>query len=100
MTDKIINLIQVKFIVKSVKKSARIKQIFIAARKTENLPEHSLQIDNDTRWSGTYIMIERFLEQKEAIKRMCMEVEKFADCYLNKSEWDTLDSVCHLFFKL
>lgn len=46
------------------------KRDLAEVQRSMNLPVHSLKSDCATRWSSTQLMINRILEQKEAIKQV------------------------------
>lgn len=76
-----------------LRKSPKCKQIFKTAQAREELSNVSLLMDEPTRWSSTYYMLERFLSQKRAVKAACMDIDKLANRCLSPSEWDLLPSV-------
>jgi len=59
-------LAKVRNIVRTFRHSTKAKTLFGAAQEKENLPKHALILDQETRWSSSYSMLERFLLQKRA----------------------------------
>jgi len=66
------------------------------AQEREGMPRHALIIDQETRWSSTYLMLERFLVQKQAIILAYIEFEKFDIQMLESGEWAILPTVVAL----
>ena len=60
------------------------------AQQSLSLPDHSLVGDCSTRWGSTYLMIERVLEQKEALRRVLLADPKTK--HLSPT-WQDLDVV-------
>lgn len=60
-----------------------------SAQAELNLPQHSLKTDCSTRWSSTYAMMVRILEQQEAIKRVLIEDKKLS--HLLAEWWEKME---------
>jgi len=43
----------------------------------DEMPQHTLILDQETRWSSTHTMLERFLLQKKPIILVYIQFEKF-----------------------
>lgn len=67
--------------------------MLVNAQKAENVAELRLIADQETRWSSTYYMLERFLSQKSAVRVVCLEIDKLNNYNLTRNEWDLLSQV-------
>uniref|UniRef100_A0A915HHL1 Uncharacterized protein n=1 Tax=Romanomermis culicivorax TaxID=13658 RepID=A0A915HHL1_ROMCU len=66
------------------------KQILRKAQEREESRQNVLILDQPTRWSSTYNMIERFSSQKLAIRLLCFEIDELNNKNLTSKEWDIL----------
>ena len=66
------------------------------AQEREGMPRHTLIIDQETRWSSTYLMLEICLVQTPAIILAYIEFEKFGIQMLESREWAILPTVVAL----
>jgi len=57
-------LIKIRSIVRKFRHSTKAKSVLMKAQEREGMPWHTLIIDQETRWSSTYLMLERFLLEK------------------------------------
>ena len=57
-------LTKIRSIVRKFRHSTKAKSVLMKAQEREGMPRHTLIIDQETRWSSTYLMLERFLVQK------------------------------------
>ena len=83
-------------IVRAFRHSTKAKTLLRGAQEKEHLPEHTLILDQETRWSSTYQMLERFLFQKKAIVLASLDMEKLPTRLLENHEWKTLQSLVNL----
>uniref|UniRef100_A0A915ISU5 Transposase n=1 Tax=Romanomermis culicivorax TaxID=13658 RepID=A0A915ISU5_ROMCU len=81
--------LHVPIIVKKTR-TPRGKQILRQAQEREESRQNVLILDQPTRWSSTYNMIERFLSQKLAIRRLCFQIDELNNKNLTSYEWDIL----------
>lgn len=58
-----------------------------------NLPLHSLKSDCTTRWGSTQVMIDRILEQKDAIRQVLQSDSKTKHLKLSWQDLDVLESI-------
>lgn len=63
-------------------------------QKRNDLPQHKLIQDVQTRWNSTYFMIERLFEQKTAITAYCIETAGLP--VLDANKWSLLGKLCKL----
>ena len=88
-------LAKVRIVVRAFHHSTKAKTLLKAAQEKENLPNHKLILDQETRWSSTYQMLDRFLLQKKAIILASLEMEKLPRL-LEVYEWKMLQSLVEL----
>jgi len=60
-------LTKIRSIVRKFRHSTKAKSVLMKAEEREGMPLHTLIIDQETRWSCTYPMLERFLVEKKQI---------------------------------
>ena len=89
-------LAKVRMIVCAFRHSTKAKTPLRGAQEKEHLPEHTLILDQETRWSSTYHMLERFLFQKKAIVLASLDMEKLPTRLLENHEWKTRQSLVNL----
>ncbi len=82
-----------KIIVKGKKLVAKFNKSCVATTKLVQLTNKKLTADVCTRWSSTYLMLERLVDQKDAIETICKEL-KWNN--LSITEWDMLENICKL----
>uniref|UniRef100_A0A7M4FBM7 BED-type domain-containing protein n=1 Tax=Crocodylus porosus TaxID=8502 RepID=A0A7M4FBM7_CROPO len=58
-----------------------------------SIPQHKIMLDVETRWSSTYLMLERLVEQQKAIHEMALLEELGISGPLHKMEWDTISQI-------
>ena len=74
--------------------------MLLKAQEHEGLPKHTLLIDQPTRWSSTFTMLERFSLQKRAIEVASLDIDKFCNNsrqLLEHREWNLLPHVYYFF---
>lgn len=69
----------IRRVVSLFKHSPNLRTMLNTGQKQARLPEHVLRMDCRTRWSSTYDMLERFIEQKPAIDVVAL-TEKNVEC--------------------
>ena len=89
-------LTKIRSIIRKFRHSTKAKPVLMKAQEREGMPQHTLIIDQETRWSSTYLMLERFLVQKKAIILAYIEFEKFGIQMLESREWAILPTVVAL----
>jgi len=89
-------LAKIRNVVRTLRHSTKAKTVLSKAQEREELPQHSLIIDQETRWSSTYYMLERFYEQKRAIMLACLDLDKIKLRLLDSNEWAILPALIHL----
>ena len=60
---------------------------------TEGLPSHKLKIDVVTQWTSSYEMVERLMEQMEAIRIVLASDRKSSHLIPSWQDYDVLDSI-------
>ncbi|XP_044581913.1 E3 SUMO-protein ligase ZBED1-like [Cotesia glomerata] len=96
-----IHLQKVSAIVGHFKHSYKATKALKDAQKLHNLPDHSLISYCVTRWNSAYNMIERLLEQKQAVESVLLNLEftTTAMCkklLLRNSEWNYLKDLVRI----
>lgn len=84
----------VKKIIRKVRKSTVQRNYFVELQKSLDLPENVLIKNIETRWNSTYLMLNRFLKNKDAIS--ILTHEDFSLPKISLVEWDILESVVDL----
>ncbi|GBP60246.1 Putative fatty acyl-CoA reductase CG5065 [Eumeta japonica] len=72
------------------------------AQKKINLPIHRLISHSPTRWNSAYEMVERLVEQRDAVESVLLDkeittTEKNEKILLNNSDWTYLEEIIKIF---
>ena len=62
----------------------------------DEMPRHTLILDQETRWSSTHTMLERFLLQKKQFILVYIQFEKFGIQILENRDWEIWPSIVAL----
>lgn len=81
-------------IVGHFKRSEQASRHFKELQEKCSLPKHQLIQDVETRWNSTYLMMQRFLEQKNAI--ILYGMRKSSIKSLTPEEWDNIQEMVNL----
>lgn len=65
----------------------------VAAQEQKNLPIHKLKVDVVTRWGSAYDMVERVLEQMEAIRIVLCDDRNSSHLIPSWQDCDILQSI-------
>lgn len=76
-----------------VHRSETAKEKLAELQKTYNLPENQLIQDIPSKWRTSYFMLERLVEQKQAIDEMSLECN-FREL-ISCDQWEVMQSVCN-----
>lgn len=76
-----------------VQRSPRAKAKLAELQREYGLPPHHLLQDVPSRWSTSFHMLERLLEQKRAVNALSAECD-FREL-LSCDQWEVMQSVCH-----
>ena len=69
-------------------------QVLTEKQQALDLPKHRLTINVKTRWNSTYLMVERFLEQRPAIITALMDTRVHSHSDARKLIWMTDELPC------
>ena len=72
-----------KGIVASFSRSWKKQHDLVVAQEQKKLPQHKLKADIDTQWGSSYKMVERLIEQMEAIRIVLQVTENPHTSYLH-----------------
>nr|XP_022903539.1 zinc finger BED domain-containing protein 4-like [Onthophagus taurus] len=99
--DAIFSVAEVETLIKKCHKvvghfhrSEQARRHLSTFQKTLNLPEHALFQDVETRWNSTYLMMERLLEQKNALN--LYRIEKGGILEINSGEWNLIEDIVNV----
>ncbi|XP_053318310.1 zinc finger BED domain-containing protein 4 [Spea bombifrons] len=76
-----------------VHRSTKAKEKLAELQKEYGLPPHQLIQDVPSKWSTSFHMLERLIEQKRAIDEMSIECN-FREV-ISCDQWEVMQSVCH-----
>ncbi|KAG8439872.1 hypothetical protein GDO86_005878 [Hymenochirus boettgeri] len=76
-----------------VHRSTKAKEKLAELQKEYGLPQHHLIQDVPSKWSTSFHMLERLIEQKRAIDEMSIECN-FREL-ISCDQWEVMQSVCH-----
>ncbi|XP_048209815.1 zinc finger BED domain-containing protein 4 [Perognathus longimembris pacificus] len=76
-----------------VYRSPRAREKLAELQKAYALPPHPLLQDVPSRWSTSFHMLERLIEQKRAVHEMSVECS-FRES-ISGDQWEVMQSVCH-----
>lgn len=76
-----------------VHRSPRAKEKLAELQRAYELPQHHLLQDVPSRWSTSFHMLERLIEQKRAVNEMSLECN-FREL-ISCDQWEVMQSVCH-----
>ncbi|XP_069855906.1 zinc finger BED domain-containing protein 4 [Dipodomys merriami] len=76
-----------------VHRSPRAREKLAELQKEYELPPHPLIQDVPSRWSTSFHMLERLIEQKRAVNEMSVECN-FREL-ISCDQWEVMQSVCH-----
>ncbi|XP_077025324.1 zinc finger BED domain-containing protein 4 [Tamandua tetradactyla] len=76
-----------------VHRSPRAREKLAELQREYNLPQHHLLQDVPSRWSTSFHMLERLIEQKRAVNEMSIECS-FREL-ISCDQWEVMQSVCH-----
>nr|XP_020737633.1 zinc finger BED domain-containing protein 4 [Odocoileus virginianus texanus] len=76
-----------------VQRSPRAKAKLAELQREYGLPPHHLLQDVPSKWSTSFHMLERLLEQKRAVNALSVECD-FREL-LSCDQWEVMQSVCH-----
>lgn len=99
--DAIFSIAEVEMLIKKCHKvvghfhrSEQARRHLSTFQKSLNLPEHALFQDVETRWNSTYLMMERLLEQKNALN--LYRIEKGGILEINSDEWNLMKDIVNV----
>uniref|UniRef100_A0A914QCL2 Transposase n=1 Tax=Panagrolaimus davidi TaxID=227884 RepID=A0A914QCL2_9BILA len=84
-------LLKIKKLIRKLRKSYKLLEALQDAQELENLPQNVLQRGIDVRWSSLYQMLNSFVKNKQAIKRLAEENPGLPE-FLNE-DWAKAESV-------
>ncbi|KAM4881136.1 zinc finger BED domain-containing protein 4 [Thomomys bottae] len=76
-----------------VQRSPRAREKLAELQREYELPPHPLLQDTPSRWSTSFHMLERLLEQKRAVNAMSAECDVRE--LISGDQWEVMRSVCH-----
>ena len=77
-----------------VHRSPRAREKLAELQKEYELPQHQLIQDVPSKWSTSFHMLERLIEQKRAVNEVSIECN-FREL-ISCDQWEVMQSVCHV----